>query len=155
MRWKLFAVLAGLLHKLAPAQTIPYSLPLNSIQLSSSYGPRFHPIKGRAAFHCGVDLKAKAEPVYAILTGIVVKAGSDEGLGRFLIIDHGGIQSIYGHLSCQLVSERKAVVAGELIGITGSSGKVTGEHLHFAIRCNYRYINPLRFLLGLGDHQIQ
>ncbi|MDN8834145.1 M23 family metallopeptidase, partial [Staphylococcus aureus] len=82
--------------------------------------------------HKGVDLAARCDPVLSVMEGTVSSTGFNPILGSFIRIKHGEFQSIYGHLSYILVTPGDSVTAGQFIGITGSTGRVTGEHLHFS-----------------------
>lgn len=128
-------------------------LPLKHFKINSSYGYRLHPITGKYAMHYGIDLKAHNDTAYAILDGRVSSEGYNNGLGMNIRLAHGPIESIYGHLSRLLVSPRDSVFAGQPIAITGSTGRVTGEHLHFSIRYRQRYIDPVKFLYELLNNQ--
>ena len=121
-------------------------LPLKNLHLTSSYGYRLHPVTGKYAFHAGVDLRARRDTVFAILNGCVRAAGYDDLLGIYVRLDHGDLQSSYGHLSQLFVGPGETVTAGEPIGITGATGRVTGEHLHFSLQYRQQYIDPIKFL---------
>ncbi|RDC54571.1 M23 family peptidase [Pedobacter chinensis] len=123
------------------------SLPLNSIKVNSAFGKRIHPITHFADFHRGIDLHARNEPVFSFLTGKVSGVGFNPILGKFIRIDHSGLESIYGHLSIILVRKGEEVRSGEVIAVTGSTGRVTGEHLHFSLRIGGVYIDPVNFIL--------
>lgn len=124
-------------------------LPLKHLKINSAYGYRIHPLTGKYALHAGVDLKAHHDTVYAILSGLVKSTGYDNGLGMNIRLAHGAVESIYGHLSQIFVLTTDSVSAGEPIGITGATGQVTGEHLHFSICYRHQYINPIKFLYEL------
>jgi murein DD-endopeptidase MepM/ murein hydrolase activator NlpD len=124
-------------------------LPLKHLKINSDFGYRVHPLTGKYALHAGVDFKARHDTVYAILNGLVRSTGYDDGLGINIRLEHGEITSVYGHLSQVLVGPQDTVAAGEPIGITGSTGLVTGEHLHFSICYRHKYINPIKFLYEL------
>ena len=128
-------------------------LPLKHLKINSAYGYRTHPLSGKYALHAGVDLKARNDTVFAILDGFVKSAGYDDGLGINIRLAHGGVESVYGHLSRTLVATQDSVTAGEPIGITGATGRVTGEHLHFSICFRHQYINPIKFLYELLKKQ--
>ncbi|MFD2285981.1 M23 family metallopeptidase [Pedobacter petrophilus] len=98
-------------------------------------------------FHRGIDLRARNEPVFAFFAGKVSSTGYNPILGKFIRIEHGGLESIYGHLSFILVEIGEEVYSGQAIGVTGSTGRVTGEHLHFSLKSGGVYINPLLFIL--------
>jgi murein DD-endopeptidase MepM/ murein hydrolase activator NlpD len=124
-------------------------LPLKNLKINSDYGYRIHPVTGRYAMHEGLDFRARSDTVFAILNGVVRSAGYDDRLGINICLSHGEIESVYGHLSKILVGVQDSVTAGEAIGITGATGRVTGEHLHFGIRFRHQYINPIKFLYQL------
>ncbi|WPU99111.1 M23 family metallopeptidase [Mucilaginibacter sp. cycad4] len=128
-------------------------LPLRHFIINSPYGFRMHPISGIYAMHYGLDLKARKDTVFAILDGRVISEGNNKRLGINIHLSHGAVESIYGHLSRLLVGLQDSVYAGQPIAITGSSGCVTGEHLHFSIRSGQRYINPLKFLYKFLNNQ--
>ena len=98
--------------------------------------------------HSGVDLRAPAgTPIKVTNRGIVVLTANHYFSGKSIIIDHGGgIHSMYFHLSRISVETGEVVEKGDLIGLTGSSGRVTGPHLHFGIRLDGRRINPLKLI---------
>ncbi len=130
-------------------QSVNVSLPLLQLRVNSSFGNRTHPVTGQPDLHKGVDLAARCDPVLSVMDGTVSGTGSNSILGNFVRIKHGEFQSIYGHLSYILVTPGEPVTAGQFIGITGSTGRVTGEHLHFSIRFKDKYLNPLHFLKSL------
>ena len=121
-------------------------LPLKSLTVTSPFGYRIHPLTGKMEYHNGVDLKAKYDTVYAILNGVVRSVCSDSSFGTAISLEHGKITSLYGHLSESLVHARDSVKAGQPIAISGASGQVTAAHLHFSVRYQKRYLNPLNFL---------
>lgn len=152
MRKWLLPFIAALLALSAVCRTQDDSicLPLHHLKINSAYGWRYHPLTGRLQFHKGIDLAARADTVFCVLPGTVARVGSDALTGNYIIIDHGGaLQTLYGHLSGIAALPGDTVSAGSVLGITGSSGFVTGEHLHFAVRYGCRDIPPLRFLCGL------
>jgi murein DD-endopeptidase MepM/ murein hydrolase activator NlpD len=121
-------------------------LPLKHLRLNSPFGYRTHPLSGVRRLHEGVDLYARRDTVYAMMDGLVVYTGYEHGLGNFIRLQHGSLSAVYGHLSQIQVVPEDSVRAGEAIGITGETGRVTGEHLHLAIRYRDRYIDPIKFL---------
>jgi len=121
-------------------------LPLARLHINSFYGYRRHPVTGHDAFHNGVDLRARSDTVYAIADGRISTVAYDHLLGIYIAIDHDGFSSVYGHLSRVFITPDEDIGAGEPIGITGCTGRVTGEHLHFSIRCGGRYTDPIEFI---------
>ena len=98
--------------------------------------------------HSGVDLKAsEGTPVKATNRGIVVLVADHFFSGLSVVIDHGGgMQSMYFHLSEVLVQAGELLEKGTIIGLSGSSGRVTGPHLHFGIRLNGGRVNPIKLI---------
>jgi murein DD-endopeptidase MepM/ murein hydrolase activator NlpD len=131
-------------------------LPLKSLTVTSPFGYRLHPLTGKVEFHCGVDLRAKYDTVYAVLNGVVRSVNRTSKLGIAINLQHGEFNTIYGHLSKSLVNQQDSVIAGQAIAISGATGSVTATHLHFSVRHQNRYINPLIFLyeiLKTTDHE--
>ncbi len=118
--------------------------PLPNGRLTSSYGPRVNPVTARYTFHRGADYAAPAgTPVLAARGGRVTRTGYDDILGNYVVVDHsGGFQTLYGHLQSVHVSLNDEVRSGMILGRVGSSGLVTGAHLHFEIRHYGRTRDP-------------
>lgn len=116
-------------------------------RLSSRFGWRIHPIFHTRKLHTGTDFAApKGTPIYASGDGIVEKAGWSNGYGNFVLLRHvNGFETGYGHMS--RIGDATKVGArvrqGQIIGYVGSTGNSTGSHLHFEIRVNGRYVDPL------------
>jgi len=136
-------------------QGINSSPPLAKLNVTSPFGYRIHPISGKVSQHSGVDFSARADPVFNVLDGRVTEAGKHKLLGKYIRIVHGEIESIYGHLSYILVSPRDTVLAGQTIAITGSTGRVTGEHLHFSVKFKGKFLDPLKFLRRIKEQSDQ
>jgi murein DD-endopeptidase MepM/ murein hydrolase activator NlpD len=116
--------------------------------LSSRMGPRKDPITGGADYHKGLDIAGdRGEPVYATAAGTVRQVGVQGAYGNLIVIDHGfGLETRYGHLLKTLVKPGTKVQRGDLIGQLGSSGRATGNHLHYEVIAGGRLINPLGLL---------
>jgi murein DD-endopeptidase MepM/ murein hydrolase activator NlpD len=125
-------------------------LPLETMVITSSFGKRIDPFSRSIKFHKGIDLQTKKSAVYSILHGEVVQTGFDASLGNFIIIQHGKYTALYGHLSYPLVGKGNKVIPGSLIGISGSTGKSTGDHLHLSIKKGKDHVNPLVFLKAIS-----
>ena len=110
--------------------------------INSSFGPR------GASFHDGIDIAApEGTPIHAIERGEVVYSDQLRGYGNIVIIRHAaGMVSVYAHNQLNLVRESQQVERGEVIATVGSTGRVTGPHLHFEIRKNNAAQDPLRYL---------
>lgn len=124
-------------------------LPLKHLDLRSGYGYRIHPVTGKPDFHAGVDLRAHHDTVYAVAGGIVAATGYQTFLGLYIRLDHNDIQTVYGHLSSIFITTGDTVHSGEAMAISGSTGRVTGEHLHFGVLFQNKPVDPLKFLYHL------
>lgn len=134
------------IHKLTRTNNSLFNLPLDSIYITSPFGIRYHPFNKSYRKHYGIDLRGKDIPVYSITTALVKKTGYDKALGIHIILISGNYEFIYGHLSHIYVKEKDLLKSGEILGRTGTSGLSTAKHLHFAIKKNKHYIDPLPFL---------
>lgn len=128
------------------ARYLSVCYPLSHIKVNSPYGYRKDPFTGKRKFHNGIDLHARSAKVYAMLQGKVIAVGQDKVSGRYVTLRHGNFTVSYCHLSQTSVSKGQSVKAGEVIGITGSTGRSTSEHLHITIRQKGDYLNPQVFL---------
>lgn len=120
--------------------------PLSRIHVRSNFGMRRHPVTGRRSMHRGVDLRARSgAPVYAVARGRVIMSSYDKYAGNKIGIKHqDGSSSYYFHLKNRSVNKGSYVRAHQLIGRAGSTGRVTGAHLHFGFkRANGKWMNPL------------
>lgn len=119
----------------------------SSHYITSSFGWRIHPILKYKKYHTGVDIGASSgQSILAAGSGTVIKAAVYGGYGNCVMIDHGGgIVTLYGHASKLLVSQGQVVVAGQKIALVGSTGNSTGPHLHFEVRVNGDYVNPMGY----------
>jgi len=125
------------------------TMPLDrAISVTSPFGTRVHPIFGTFRMHNGIDLKAYYENVYAVMDGMVTETGWDpHGGGHFIKVKHyNRFETAYLHLSEIYYKAGDLVKAGFVIAKSGNSGNSTGAHLHFAVRENGKYIDPIRFL---------
>ena len=117
-------------------------------RISDDYGYRIHPTLGIEQFHNGVDFAAPAgTAIYAAYDGKVVAATYSTTMGNYVMIDHGdSLYTIYMHASSLYVSKGDIVVRGETIAAVGSTGRSTGNHLHFSVRLNGSYVSPWNYL---------
>lgn len=122
------------------------SLPLEDFSLTSEFGYRSDPFSGETIFHRGIDLKTKRSKVLSLLHGTVVSVGNDPLLGIFVKVQHGTYESIYGHLSKSFVTKGERVLPGTILGISGNTGRATGDHLHLSIKKGREYVNPVLFI---------
>lgn len=132
---------------------IPQVMPADEGSISSGFGYRRDPFTGRAAMHGGLDFKAAhGSPIRAAAEGRVTFAGWKPGYGKVVEISHGsGMVTRYAHMSRWTAQVGNEVLAGEVIGAIGSTGRSTGAHLHFEVRINDRPLNPRPFLETAPD----
>jgi murein DD-endopeptidase MepM/ murein hydrolase activator NlpD len=122
--------------------------------MRSGFGIRRHPILGYTKMHTGVDWAAPTgTPIYAAGNGTVEKEGWESGYGKFIMVRHNnGYETAYGHMSAYArgIEEGKRVRQGQVIGFVGSTGLSTGSHVHYEIRLNGRFVDPMRIKLPRG-----
>ena len=117
--------------------------------VTSEFGSRIDPITGERRGHTGMDLAVPTgTPIRAALSGTVTASAYNQGgYGYYVIIDHGsGLSTLYGHCSQLLVPVGRTVEAGDVIALSGSTGRSTGPHLHFEVRVNGERTNPRSYL---------
>lgn len=117
-------------------------------RISSDYGWRLHPTLGVNKFHNGVDMAAPGgSPILAAYDGEVIGSGYNSSMGNYIMINHGGgLVTIYMHASKLYVSKGAMVARGEKIAAVGTTGRSTGNHLHFGVRLNGEYVTPWNYL---------
>ncbi|HEX6741370.1 MAG TPA: M23 family metallopeptidase, partial [Sphingomicrobium sp.] len=129
---------------------IPSDKPVKAdASFTSGFGVRSDPFHAGAAMHPGIDLAGSyGTPIYATADGTVLRAGwNSGGYGNLVEVDHGrGITTRYGHMSAILVSAGQHVTRGQQIGRMGSTGRSTGNHLHYEVRIDGRAVNPIPFM---------
>ena len=118
------------------------SYPLKKIIVTSSYGRRRDPFTGKRSSHKGLDLRANGEEVYAMMPGEVIKVSSDKRSGNYVTIRHGDYTISYCHLSKTLVKKGTQVLPGEVVAISGNTGRSTGPHLHITAKYGKKHIDP-------------
>lgn len=116
--------------------------PLKSIKVTSPYGYRRDPFTGKLSWHNGLDLRAKNEPAYAMMDGIVEKVGYDNRSGNYVALRHGNYHVSYCHLSSVIVGKGERVFSGTIVGVTGNTGRSTGCHLHLTCKKDGESFNP-------------
>jgi len=132
--------------------TVPLLSPvIDAHRLTSGFGRRRDPFRGRAAFHRGVDMAAEhGTPIYAPAAAVVRRVGPRGGYGNVVELDHGnGVVTRYAHLRAYLVKRGEQVAPGQRIGLMGRTGRVTGVHLHYEVMVDGRHVDPAR-LLAVG-----
>ncbi len=134
-------------------ECLPALKPVNA-NYGDRFGMRFHPILKIRRMHSGIDFLANTgTPVYAPGAGKVIYTGWNGGYGLTLKIDHGyGYVTLYGHLKKIKVKRHQYVKRGDLIAISGNSGKLsTGPHLHYEVRYKGIALNPKNFIFDDVD----
>jgi murein DD-endopeptidase MepM/ murein hydrolase activator NlpD len=118
---------------------------LTSLGASSGFGWRDDPMRHRAKFHSGADVRAKSgTAVFAAGDGVVVFSGYRGGYGNFVAVDHGGgVITRYGHLRRIDARKDAVVTAGQPIGQVGMTGRTTGPHLHFEVLLDGKPVDPV------------
>ncbi|WP_443938840.1 M23 family metallopeptidase [Pedobacter sp. MW01-1-1] len=124
--------------------------PLKRFKLNSGFGFRIHPVTGeRKSFHKGIDIKASNEIVCSILPGEVIKIGFTAILGNFVAVRHGNYIVYYAHLSKIYCVTGQRLFTEYPVGLSGATGRTTGEHLHLTVLKKGIAIDPLYFLLAV------
>jgi murein DD-endopeptidase MepM/ murein hydrolase activator NlpD len=116
-----------------------FAMPTTNTKITSKFGPR------RRRMHNGIDVKVYIGDTIRAAFGGKVRMVKFErrGYGKYVVIRHdNGLETVYGHLSKQMVKEDQYVEAGEVIGLGGNTGRSTGSHLHFETRFLGQAINP-------------
>ena len=129
--------------------------PVAAVKITSGFGMRVHPLLGYSKMHKGVDFGAPVgTPVFAAGDGVIEKMGWWGGYGKYIRIRHGNdMGTAYAHLSRfnMALSEGSRVRQGQIIALTGSTGAVTGPHLHFEVLKHGTQVNPLTVTDAIGD----
>lgn len=130
-------------------QRLPLAVPMNGDpEVSSTFGRRLDPFTKQWAFHAGIDfIGPLRSPILATAPGVVVFAGRKGPYGRSVEIDHGlGIKTRYAHMSSITVQTGDTVPYGRQVGTMGSTGRSTGQHLHYEILLDDEQIDPAKFI---------
>lgn len=117
-------------------------------RISSGFGPRPQPTPGASTNHKGVDLAAPyGSRILASAAGVVTTSTYSKSAGNYVVISHGkGVSTVYMHASALLVSVGDTVEQGQVIAKVGSTGYSTGNHLHFGVIKNGKYVNPMGYI---------
>ena len=123
----------------------------SSTTITCPFGPREAPLEGASTFHKGMDIGCNTGAnIVAAADGKVIHVGYMDINGNTVVIDHGSnISTVYAHLSGFAVNAGDTVKRGQTIAYAGSTGVSTGPHLHFAVRENGEYVNPVKYFSGL------
>jgi len=117
-------------------------------RVTSPFGYRIHPILKTKKLHTGIDVGiALGKDIVAAQSGTVIYSDWLGGYGKVIMIDHGGgIVTLYAHNSKLVVSEGDKVKRGQVVSKCGSTGMSTGPHLHFEVRENGKYVDPIKYV---------
>lgn len=134
------------------ARYLSVCYPLSHIKINSPYGYRKDPFTGKKKFHNGIDLYARSAKVFAMMQGRVLKVGQDKISGKYITLQHGRFTVSYCHLSQISISQGQAVLPGDVVGITGNTGRSTGEHLHITCKYQGSAVDPSLILNYIVDN---
>lgn len=130
------------------AKRMPFANPAPGKDITSRFGNRPDPFLGGLAMHAGIDFRSPVGgEIKSTGAGKVIAAGPAGGYGNMVEIDHGyGLTTRYGHMSRVLVKVGDEVGSGDVIGLSGNTGRSTGPHLHYEVRRNGEAVDPMIFL---------
>lgn len=130
------------------AKRMPFANPAPGKDITSRFGNRPDPFLGGLAMHAGIDFRSPVGgEIRSSGAGKITAAGPAGGYGNMVEIDHGlGLTTRYGHMSRVLVKVGDEVASGDVIGLSGNTGRSTGPHLHYEVRRNGEALDPMRFL---------
>ena len=123
--------------------------PLDTLVTTSSFGYRQDPFTGKRKMHNGIDFRASGDNVYSMMAGKVIKVGYDKLSGNYVTLQHGNIIVSYCHLSQVIKKKNDIVTVGEVVGVTGNTGRCTGEHLHITTKFKNKYIDPMILIMHI------
>lgn len=131
--------------------TVNLENPIEDGNITSKFGYRVSPITNEYSLHSGLDIAAPENTkIYAAYDGVVEKAECNEINGNYIVIRHSdNLKTTYNHCNKLLVSKGETVKKGEVIALVGATGYATGNHLHFEVLLNGKYVNPL-YVLNYG-----
>ena len=132
------------------AEVNSFIVPVANGIVTSNYGIRQSPFSTDKEKHYGTDIAAeKGTEILAVKEGKISFVGNDsDGYGNYLKINHSGsLQTLYGHCNEILVGEGEYVMAGQPVATVGSTGRSTGNHLHFEILINGEAVNPVWYMV--------
>ena len=124
-----------------------------STRVTSRFGYRSDPFTGANKYHSGIDIDGFGNDGGAIVasaSGTVVTSSYDSGYGNYVIIDHGGMQTLYAHNSGNAVSVGDYVSQGQTIGYLGATGRATGTHCHFEVFVGGSRVDPAQYFSGIS-----
>ncbi len=122
--------------------------PIKEGNITSKFGNRVSPITNKYSLHTGLDIATPENTeIFSAYDGVVEKAEYNEINGNYIVIKHSdNLKTTYNHCNKLLVKEGETVRKGEVIALVGATGYATGNHLHFEVLLNGKYVNPLYVL---------
>ncbi len=125
--------------------TVKITSPIEKRDVSSYFGYRVSPITHKYSLHKGIDIPANEKTeIYAVYDGVVEKAEYNTINGNYIVIKHSeSLKTTYNHCKKLFVEEGEIVKKGQKIALVGATGYATGNHLHFEIIVDDKYINPM------------
>ena len=128
--------------------SLPIGIPLDTLVINDGFGVRKHPIFGNWQMHSGIDMiDTYRDTVYSTASGIVRFANWNYGYGRCIEIEHAfEFTTKYAHLHKIFVKKGDSITKGQPIGVMGSTGEVTGQHLHYEITYEGKAIDPMPYI---------
>lgn len=125
--------------------TVNFINPVENINISSHFGYRISPITHKYSLHTGLDIASpENSEIYAVYDGVVEKADYNNVRGYYVIIRHSdSLKTTYNHCNKLFVKENQKVKQGAKIALVGATGYATGNHLHYEVLLNDKYINPI------------
>ena len=139
---------SGASDKIVTSGSGKLGYPIGNPRITSGFGYRVAPTAGATSYHAGIDFGASTgTPIYASEAGTVITAQYNSARGYYIVINHGnGLQTWYQHCSAMYVSVGQTVKKGQNIAAVGSTGIVTGPHLHYEVHLNGTPVNPKNYL---------
>lgn len=135
-------------------ESLLFSSPLerDTLFVTSYYGMRKDPFSGKRKFHAGTDFQSNAENVFSMMPGRIKDIGYKKSLGNYIEIEHGDFSVLYGHLFSVIGRKGDNLRAGQSVGISGSTGKSTGDHLHISMKYKGKRIDPLPIVRYINSY---
>lgn len=152
---KIFLIICVIFAQISPV------FAQKSLRISSNYGLRNDPFSGKLKFHEGIDIPCPTgTPVYSMQDGYVTKSAFRGGYGLAVTVDHyypdvpqiPRLQTTYGHCSRLLVNVGDYVRRGQVIALSGSTGRSNGPHLHFEVTYKGRSVDPKSYFAILPSY---
>lgn len=123
--------------------------PVTRGYISSGFGRRIDPFSGKLSVHQGIDFATGkvGEEVVAVAAGVVTFSGYKSGFGNLVQVSHGnGYETLYAHAQKVSVKEGDIIRKGQVLALSGNSGRSTGPHVHFEVHKNGRVVDPASYI---------